>query len=194
MSVVAPVSAVVAAAVPALVGILLGERLSTLSGLGIVIAVPAIGLIARPSGAVGASLARSGLIYGTVSGIGFALLFVALHGAGTSAGAWPLVAGQAVSLVLVAPFALCSRRAPAAEVPGAIIVLTVAASILSGTANLLYLAATGQGPLAVVAVVTALYAAVTVLLARVVLRERWSRGQAAGLIGALVAVALMSAR
>ena len=52
---------------------------------------------------------------------------------------------------------------------------------LSGTANLLFLAATGRGPLAVVAVLTALCPGITVLLARAVLAERWTRLQAVGL-------------
>jgi drug/metabolite transporter (DMT)-like permease len=59
---------------------------------------------------------------------------------------------------------------------------------------LLYLAATGHGQLAVVAVVTALYPAATVIPARVVLAEHWSRRQVAGLISAAVAVALVSLR
>lgn len=63
---------------------------------------------------------------------------------------------------------------------------------LSGTANLFYLAATGAGQLAIVAVLTALYPAVTVLLARLTLHERWSRLQAIGLITAAVAVAAIS--
>jgi drug/metabolite transporter (DMT)-like permease len=68
----------------------------------------------------------------------------------------------------------------------------VAAGVLGGIANLLYLAATGAGQLAVVAVVTALYPAVTVLLARLTLRERWSRLQIVGLVVSVVAVAAIS--
>jgi uncharacterized membrane protein len=58
--------------------------------------------------------------------------------------------------------------------------------------NLLFLAATGQGRLAIVAVLTALYPAGTILLARVVLKETWTRLQAIGLLCAAVAVALIS--
>lgn len=68
----------------------------------------------------------------------------------------------------------------------------MAAGVLSGIANLLGLAATGAGQLAIVAVVTALYPAVTVLLARLTLHERWSRLQALGLITAAMAVAAIS--
>jgi drug/metabolite transporter (DMT)-like permease len=59
-------------------------------------------------------------------------------------------------------------------------------------ANLLYLAATGVGQLAVVAVVTALYPAVTILLARVAFREHWSLFQVAGLVVSVFAIAAVS--
>jgi uncharacterized membrane protein len=68
----------------------------------------------------------------------------------------------------------------------------VAAGVLSGIAGLLYLAATGAGQLAIVAVLTALYPAVTVLLARLLLHERWSRLQTVGLAVSAVAVAAIS--
>jgi uncharacterized membrane protein len=73
--------------------------------------------------------------------------------------------------------------------------LTVASmtGVLGGVANLAYLAATGAAPLAVVAVVTALYPAMTVLLARFTLHERWSRLQAIGLLISAAAVAAVSA-
>ncbi|MGW3205650.1 hypothetical protein [Streptomyces sp. NPDC001135] len=57
-------------------------------------------------------------------------------------------------------------------------------------ANLLFLAATGQGRLTVVAVLTALHPAVTVLLARVLLTARSTRLQTAGLRAAAAATAL----
>jgi uncharacterized membrane protein len=65
--------------------------------------------------------------------------------------------------------------------------------VLSGAANLLFLAATGAGELAVVAVLTALYPAVTIVLARWLLDERWTRPQAVGLVVAGCAAALISA-
>jgi drug/metabolite transporter (DMT)-like permease len=68
----------------------------------------------------------------------------------------------------------------------------VAAGVLGGIANLLYLAATGAGQLAIVAVVTALYPAVIVLLARLILHERWSRLQIIGLVASAVAVGAIS--
>jgi drug/metabolite transporter (DMT)-like permease len=191
MAVVAPVSAVLAAVVPAVVGVALGDRLRITAVAGIVLALPAIALVSRVED-VGERSGGSGVLAGMVAGAGFALLFIALDRAGTRAGAWPALPGQVVAVAFVAPFALRAdgpwrptRRTSA---------LLVAAGVLSAAANLLYLAATGRGALAIVAVLTSLYPAVTVLLARLLLAERWSRPQAAGLLAAVVAIVLVTVR
>jgi drug/metabolite transporter (DMT)-like permease len=189
MGVVAPLSAVLTAALPAVVGLATGERLSAVASAGLGVAVPAVALVSwQPRSSEGPA---SGVRFGVLAGCGFALLFVALDRAGTHAGAWPLLPGQAVAFLVVLPLAL-RLLDPAAQWrraagPG------VASGILGGTANLLFLAATGVGQLAVVAVLTALYPAVTVVLARGLLGERWTRPQTAGLIAAAVAVAAISA-
>jgi drug/metabolite transporter (DMT)-like permease len=191
MSVVATLSAVLTAVIPAIVGLALGNHLTIGAATGIILAIPAIGLVSWQPQPQRQDSARAGLLYGTLAGLGFALLFIALDRAGTHAGAWPLVPGQLVSLVLVAPFAYrgvigAGRPSPAA------VELALGAGVLSGVANLLFLAATGHGQLAIISVLTALYPAVTVLLARVVLAERWTRLQAAGLLAAGAAIILVT--
>jgi drug/metabolite transporter (DMT)-like permease len=196
MSVVATLSAVLTAVIPVIVGVALGEHLSLWSGLGIAIAIPAIGLVSRQAGGDAdlgdRATARAGLLYGSLAGVGFALLFIALDRAGTHAGAWPLLPGQIVALILIAPFAW---RAIAAGGPPrrSDQALIVGAGALSGIANLLFLAATGRGQLAIIAVVTSLYPAATVVLARAVLSERWTRVQATGLLTSFAAIVLVSA-
>lgn len=194
MSVVATLSALLTAVVPVIVGVALGNSLSALAAVGIVIALPAIALVSwQPAAREGDRPRRTGAEFGILAGAGFALLFIALDQAGTRSGAWPLVPGQAVSVVLLAPLAvrgLHGAGRPSRRAVG----LILAGGVLSGGANLLFLAATGHGALAIVAVVTALYPAVTVMLARVLLGERWSRRQAVGLVTAAVAIALVSAR
>ena len=193
MSVVATLSAVLTAVIPALVGVALGNHLGPAAVIGIVVAVPAIALVSW-SGSGGVSPgAQPGVVYGAVAGLGFALLFIALDQAGTRSGAWPLVPGQGVSVALITPFALRGAVRSGRPSPAAI-GLMLAAGILSGTGNITFLAATGHGPLAVVAVLTALYPAVTVLLARVFLSERWNGRQAVGLATAAVAIVLVSLR
>jgi len=108
MSVVATLSAVLTAVIPVIVGVALGNHLTTANAAGIVIAIPAIALVSwQPRVPTIAARARAGLIYGILAGLGFALLFIALDRAGTHAGAWPLLPGQA--------WAWCSRhRSPTA--------------------------------------------------------------------------------
>ncbi len=193
MAVAGTVSAVLAAVIPVLVGLALGNHLSTGAAIGIVIAVPAIALVSwgpgssRDRGGAG----RGGVFYGVGAGLGFALLFIGLDRAGTGSGAWPLLPGQAVALLVVSPIALrgASRlRRPAPPD----VALMLGSGVLAGAAALVFLDATGDGELSIVAVVTSLYPAVTVLLARVVLSERWSRPQALGLLVAGASIVLVS--
>jgi drug/metabolite transporter (DMT)-like permease len=191
MSVVAPLSAVLSAALPALAGFLLGEHLKALAWAGIVVAMPAVALVSwQPGGQQGSR--RAGIVTGLVAGAGFALLLIALARAGTSAGAWPLLPGQAVAAVLVLSWAALARNRPDRKAWPRAWRTGLAAGMLAGIANLLYLAATGAGQLAIVAVLASLYPAVTILLARLTLHERWNRLQVIGLIASAVAVAAIS--
>lgn len=188
MSVVAPTSAVISAALPALTGIALGDRLDGPAWAGIVVAMPAIALISAQSATAGSR--RAGVITGLLAGAGFGVQFIGLAEAGTSAGAWPLVPCQVVATLVVFGWA-ATHRPPRAAWPAAGRI-GVLAGVIAGLASLSYLGATGHGQLAVVAVVTALYPAATVLAARFVLHERWSRWQAAGLLVAAAAITLIS--
>lgn len=192
MSVVATLSAVLTAVIPVIVGVALGNHLSTGAGAGIAIAIPAIGLMSWRPEADDRRAARAGVLYGLLAGVGFALLFIALDQAGTHAGAWPLIPGQLVALLLIAPFA--HRGLTASGNPSrSAVALMLGAGVLSGIANLLFLAATGRGALAIVAVLTSLYPAATVLLARAFLAERWTRVQATGLLTSVAAIILVTA-
>jgi drug/metabolite transporter (DMT)-like permease len=68
----------------------------------------------------------------------------------------------------------------------------ISAGALDTVGNLLYLRATQFGRLDVAAVICSLYPAVTILLAALVLRERPTRRQVAGMALALGAVLLLS--
>jgi drug/metabolite transporter (DMT)-like permease len=192
MAVTETLSAVLAAALPALVGLALGDRLGAGAAVGLVIAVPAIALVSwHPQ--PGAHGGRTGAGYGLLAGICFALLFISLDRAGTRSGAWPVLASQAVGLVVVAPGAVRGLRAEAGGAwPVRDVALALLAGVVVGTAALVFLAATGHGELTIVAVVNALYPAFTVLLARALIGERWSRPQALGLLAAAVSIALVS--
>jgi uncharacterized membrane protein len=188
MSVVASLSALLAALIPAAVGIGLGEQLSALEAAGMILAGPAIVLVSlNAAPEVGR---RSGIWEGLAAGVGFGLLFVALDRAGTASGAWPLLPGQAVSLSVAIPLGLRMSRENGHRREA--VPYGAAAGVLGALAVVSFLVATGQGNLSLVAVLTALYPAVTIVLARVVLSERWSRVQGAGLLAAAASVVLIS--
>ena len=197
MGVVAPVSAVGAAVVPVVVGVATGERPSLLVTTGIVIALPAIWLVARtpdaPEGSVDARAdARSGgLVDGLLAGLGFGLLFVALGQVPDGAGFWPLATAQVTALVTIGALAT-AMRAPwlpsaASEWWGAV------AGLVATGAVLMFLLATQTDLLTVSAVLTSLYPAFTILLAALFLRERIYRAQGLGLLLCGVAVGFVAA-
>jgi drug/metabolite transporter (DMT)-like permease len=199
MGPVATLSAVLTAVIPAGVGLGVGDRPSTATLVGIGVAIPSIALVAWVPSAGGgerkpARAVPPGLGYGALAGVGFAVLFIGLDQAGTRSGAWPLLPAQLVSMVTAAPFAVRHRgRLPGRTGVPRALGLGAVAGALGGGANLVFLAATGRGSLAVVSVLTALYPAATVILARVFLSERWTRLQATGMILAAAAIALVSA-
>jgi drug/metabolite transporter (DMT)-like permease len=190
MGVVAPVSGVGAAVIPVVVGVLLGERPTALVWLGILLALPAIWLVARePSGPSAAS--PGGVVDGTLAGLGFGFLFVALAQLSEEAGLLPLALSQVVAsvvIVLVATLLRQSWRPGGQAALGGIL-----AGVLSVAATVCFLFATREGYLSVTSVLTSLYPAVTVMLAASVLREHVHRAQAVGLVLCAVAVSLVAA-
>ena len=185
MGVVAPTSGVLAALVPAAVGVLTGDRPSSLAWAGIVLAVPATFLVARePSTPGGSPEGRSGITDGLLAGCGFGVGFAAIAKAPSEDGFWPV----ALSLLVGAAVARgdwVPRNATAA--------LSTSTGILAAAALALFLQSLSHGMLAVSAVIAALYPAATVLLAVTVLREHVHRAQAVGLGLCALAVALVAA-
>ena len=192
MSVVATLSGLMTAVIPVLFGLAAGDTLSIASAVGIVLAIPAIGLVSWHPGA-GEGHGQAGALWGFVAGIGFGLLFIALDQAGTESGAWPLVGNQSSSVLVALPVALFAFRRGSVVVTRHGVYLTAVAGVLIGLASLAFLAATHSGELAIVVVLTALYPGFTAILARIFLPERWIRTQQVGLVAALIAVILVSA-
>jgi len=131
---------------------------------------------------------------GVLAGLGFTVLFIGLQRAGSGIGLWPTASSQVVSLFpMVWLFVRTARDRPgSARAPW-----TRSGPMLTGAlvalAAIFYFLATQRGLLTVVAVLTSLYPAVTVALARSLLSERIGRWQAVGLGLAAVSVTLISA-
>ncbi len=190
MSVLSPVTALVSAALPVAVGLAEGERLGGLAVLGMALALVAIVMVSAGSDARGARPSRAALIMAFGAGAAIALQLVCLHQSPSDSGVAPLLIGRAVSsgVVLSAALSLRSRLGQARpSLPK-----SAAAGALDSLANVAFLLSVRDGDLAVVAVITALYPAGTVLLARALLDERIGRVQLAGLGVAALAVSLLA--
>ena len=187
MAVVAPTTAVCAVVIPVMAGLLAGERLAWLTIAGIGLAVVAIVLVSQERGTT--SVARKGIGIAFLSGVAIGFFFLALARTAPAAGLWPLVASRAISLVLFGGLGLATAQPMMMASPVARIAL--GGGVVDMAANALYLAATRYGALSIVVTLASLYPASTVILARVVLGERLSRWQIAGVVCALGAIVLI---
>ncbi|MGH9111847.1 MAG: EamA family transporter [Acidimicrobiales bacterium] len=195
MSVVAPIAALLSAAVPVVAGFGAGERPAAGAVVGIGLALVAVTLVSREptGGRVGPAGPGIGLLpvaLAIAAGLAFGLFFVTVDHAGTAVGIWPLVGARIASVSLFAALgaAAVTASAPPRTAAGAVI----GAGVLDAAANVCYVLALSHGLLSVVAVLTALYPAGTVLLARYVLGERLGRVQQTGLAVAVVAAVLIA--
>ncbi len=187
MGVVAPITAVLGAVVPVAVGLIVGERPEALAMIGVVLGLVAIAWVSAGSGPSG-PIDRYALLPAVVAGVGFGLFFVCLAQTDEAAGMWPLAAARAVSVPVIVLLAARTGSIlpakPARPVAGG-------AGAIDMLANGFFVAAAQRGLLSVVAVLSALYPIGTVLLARIVLGERLSRGQLAAVGVAVAAIALI---
>src|SRR5580693_7211450 len=184
MSVVGPLSAVGAAVVPVAAGVALGERPSLLSVAGVLVALPAIVLVAA-SGSV-----RGKLGAGLPAGLAFGILFIGLAQAGRNAGLWPVASEQTGALVITLAVALKTREPLRIPLRAAGLPVLVGASGMAAT--LAYFYATHFSMLAIAAVLVSLYPGVTVLFARTLLHERFTPAQRAGLGLCALAIAAIA--
>ena len=203
MGLVAPASALLAAAWPAAFSLLRGDDVSTLALAGMVVALVAIVLISVPDRRLGTPVMptyhgsrRSEwlLILGAALGFGGFFLFIdASHEAGGAIW-WPLFAVKLAGVLAVVAAALV--LAPLGRFPG---LKLGAAALLVGTVagigdlggNLFFVLASDEGELAVVIVLTSLYPVVTAILARIFLHERLSPLRLLGVALAITGVVLI---
>jgi drug/metabolite transporter (DMT)-like permease len=193
MAVVAPTSAVGAAVLPVLAGLVGGEQPVPLVWTGLVLALPGIWLVSRQvaDGSASSASGHGAFVDGLLGGLGFGVLFVALGQIPESAGTLPLALNQLTGAVLTVVVATVlrqewqpSRRAAAWGAPS---------GLLGVTGSLAFVQASHLADLGVVAVLASLYPAVTVLLARGLLGERLGGGQRLGLVFCSAAVCLIAA-
>ena len=190
MTVVGPLTAVVSAVLPVIVGYALGERPSALALTGIVLALTGIVLVTGAIGTPHVPTPPRIVLLTIIGGAGFGFMYVCLDQTSDQSGMWPLVSARVVSIGVAAAIVVGRRRRAGA--PGILSGYAVAAGVFDMGANVLFVLATREGLLSLVSVITALYPVSTILLALRFDRERLSRTQGLGLVGVGVAVALVA--
>lgn len=190
MGLVAPISAVGAAALPVLVDAVLGERPGWLVWVGMLIALPGIWLVSRDSTSDLPERTRGAIVDGVVAGVGFGILFVALAQISENAGVMPLAVNQLTGAALTV-FVAASLRQPWRPHRG-VIGWGSASGALGASGTLAFMVATATTSLGIAAVLASLYPAVTVLLAASLLKERIGTRQRTGIAICTAAVAALA--
>jgi drug/metabolite transporter (DMT)-like permease len=194
ISVVAPITGLFSAIIPVFAGVAQGERPQAATLAGIAVALLAITLVSREAPASGVRRDRHearAVLFALAAGFGFGLFFVLIGTAGSDVGIWPLVGARFTSVAMFSGLSVAgmTRTAHIRVAGGA----AIGAGLLDVAANVSYVMALSHGLLSVVAVLTSLYPAGTVLLARYVLGERMSTVQQVGLGSAALAAVLIAA-
>ncbi len=190
MGVVSPITAVLAAALPVAAGALRGEQLSILQCGGITIALLAVVLISMSTQDGGRfEFSLLGVREAVASGVLLSGFYIFLAFAPHEAGPYSLLFARLASTLMLLAIALLARKA---VVPPRIVwTAVIAAGVLDMGANGLYVAAAYSGYVSIAAVLTSLYPAATVLMARLFLHERLGSVQMAGVGLALAGVAMI---
>ena len=190
MSVASPISAIIAVVLPVLAGVLFGERLPAVGWLGIAVGIVAVLMVSQVHEDAPHPVSLQVLLLSIAAGVFISVFLVALERAPADSGLWPIVIVRIVTSTLLLVAALASRVM--ARPPRDVLLLASASTLLDVLATVAFMLATREGLLTVVAVITALYPAATVLMARVVLKEHLQLIQRVGLLLAAMSVGVLA--
>lgn len=199
MSILSPLTAVVSAIVPLTVGLISGDRLGPIGYVALALAFLAIIMVGfvPEKGAVRPTLKAVLMAIGSGAAIGAFLILI--DAAPDDSGLIPLVMNRAVNAAImfsiVAIMVIAARRRRSGAVHGMWrngLRLAIACGVIDAIANVGLLFGLRTGDLSVMAVLTALYPAGTIILAAIVLRERIAPVQYAGLVLAVTAGAMLA--
>lgn len=188
MGIAAPITAVLAAAIPTAFALITEGSPGALRIAGFLLAIIGIWLIARPE----QQTAQKGIGLAILSGIGFAGFFLCIKGAGSGSALWISAISRWSSVSLAGLIVLIWIRKP--QIARSSALIGIAGGCLDVTGSALFVRAIQTGRLDVAVVLTSLYPAVTVLLARIFLQERFTRWKTVGILAALLAVPLIAWR
>jgi drug/metabolite transporter (DMT)-like permease len=187
MGLVAPVAAVLGAAIPTIVTAFAEGFPGYRHLFGFLLAGVGVWLISRTEAGVGRP---EGLGMAVLAGIGFAGFYLCIHRAGNGSALWIATCSRFGALLVTGTIVLFGRHLRAVAAPVLGIALIAGILDISGTA--VFVRASQIGRLDDAVVLSSLYPAVTVLLARVFLHEHFSRARTIGMVAALAAVPMIA--
>jgi drug/metabolite transporter (DMT)-like permease len=187
MGLIAPVAAVLSAAIPTVVTAFAQGIPGTRQVLGFILAGIGVWLISRTEGDAGRP---EGLGVAVLAGIGFAGFYLCTGRAGSGSALWIATCSRSASFLITGAIVLFGRHLRAMPTP--VLAIAVVAGILDITGSVVFIRAIQLGRLDVAVVLSSLYPAVTVLLARIFLHEHFSRARTIGMVAALAAVPMIA--
>jgi uncharacterized membrane protein len=187
MGLVAPVAAVLGAAIPTIVTAFAEGFPGYRHVLGFVLAGIGIWLISRIEGSAGRP---EGIGMAVLAGIGFAGFYLCVHQAGNASPLWIAVCSRSGAFLVTGSIVLFGGYLRA--VPRPVLTIALLAGILDITGSVVFIRAAQIGRLDTAVVLSSLYPAVTVVLARIFLHEHFSRTRTIGMVAALVAVPMIA--
>jgi drug/metabolite transporter (DMT)-like permease len=188
MGLTAPVAAVLGAAIPTIFGIFREGLPQAAQVSGFVLAAVGIWLISRTED----DSSTEGIGMAALAGIGFAGFYLCIKQTGDSSALWVAAASKVSSFALTGLIVLIGHSIREIDSRG--IRFGVVAGCLDAIGSVLFIRASQTGRLDAAVVLSSLYPAITVLLARIVLKEHFTRWKALGMFAALLAVPMIAWR
>ncbi|MEN9342864.1 MAG: hypothetical protein RIR24_451 [Actinomycetota bacterium] len=200
ISIISPLGAVLGAMVPLIFGFIIGDRFGPLGWIALALILVAVVLVGFIPGADVRLPSAKGLLLAFVAGAGIGTILIVLKFSPNDSGLASVIVMRAVSAILLnlLVFATWIKlrnkkvATPARSVTGKYWWAVIAAGIFDSSANIFFTLALRSGSLSVVSVLTALYPLGTIILARLILKERIGRVQMVGVLVALSGSAVLA--
>jgi len=199
ISIISPFGAVLGALVPMTFGFFIGDRFGPLGWLALALILVAVVLVGFVPGEDVRLPSAKGLALAFVAGAGIGTILIVLKFSPSDSGLASVLVMRVVSagllniLLLATWLRLRSRNgsSPKSIIAGKFWWAVIAAGIFDSSANIFFTLALRSGSLSVVSVLTALYPLGTIILARLILKERIARIQMFGVLLALSGSAIL---
>jgi drug/metabolite transporter (DMT)-like permease len=187
MGLTAPVAAVLSAAIPTIFGMFIEGVPHALQVAGFILAAIGIWLISRPED----GNSPEGIGAAVFAGIAFAGFYLFMKQAGNESAVWLSAISRVAAVSLTGTIVILGRHH---QITSEGVGWGLVAGVLDISGSVMFIRAAQTGRLDAAVVISSLYPAITVLLARLFLKEHFTRWKVVGMFAALLAVPLIAGR